>query len=329
MGRLDLVFACKSNDRLAPLRDGRVKAEGIDLNFLDLPVEEVFYRQARYAEFDVSEMSMSTYVLSLAEHSPEFVALPVFPSRYFRHQSIFVNRDRGLRRPEDLVGRTVGVPEYQITATVWQRGILSDDFGVRPADIVWRQGGIEQPGRPEKVRLDLPPEIRLETIGEDDTLGAQLVRGEIDALMCAHVPSVFRSDDRIERLFPEYKSVEQEYFARTGIFPIMHVIVVRRRVLDEHPWVAQSLYKAFEEARALSFQDLHYRSSLTVMLPWLADHVDETIRVMGPDYWPYGLDANRHTIDTFLRYSFEQGLSPERYDPEQLFAPSTLSSYAI
>jgi 4,5-dihydroxyphthalate decarboxylase len=324
-----MVFASKGYDRLAALLDGRVAPEGIDLNIIALPVEETFYRQARYAEFDLSEMSLSTYVLSLADPSPEFVALPVFPSRYFRHQSIFVNRDSGIRRPEDLAGRTVGVPEYQITATVWQRGMLSDDYGVRPADIVWRQGGIEQPGRPEKVGLSLPPDVRLEGIGPDDTLGRQLARGEIDALMCAHVPSVFAEHEHIVRLFPDYKTVEQEYFRRTALFPIMHVVVVRRRILEEHPWVARSLYKAFEEARAIAMEELRYRSSLTVMLPWLADHLDETVRVMGDDYWPYGLEKNRRDLDTFLRYSSEQGLSARRLEPEELFAPSTLTAYAI
>lgn len=329
MTRLDVVFACKDYDRLAPLRDGRVVPEGIDINFIALPVEETFYRQARYSEFDVSEMSLSTYVLSLAASDPQFVALPVFPSRYFRHQSIFVNRDSGIRRPEDLAGRTVGVPEYQITATVWQRGTLSDDYGVRPSDIVWRHGGIEQAGRPEKVGLRLPPEIRLESIGPEDTLGEQLAAGEIDALMCAHVPSVFSRYEHVVRLFPEYKSVEQEYFRRTRIFPIMHVVVVRRRLLEEHPWVARSLYKAFEEARVIAMNDLKYRSALMVMLPWLADHVEETVGVMGEDYWSYGLEKNRHNLDTFLRYSFEQGLSPQRLAPEDLFAPSTLTAYAI
>lgn len=329
MTRLNLVFAAQNYDRLAPLRDGRVVPEGIDLNFLALPVEETFFRQVRYAEFDVSEMSLSTYVLSLQTPSPPFVALPVFPSRYFRHQSIFINRDSGIREPGDLRGKMVGVPEYQITAAVWQRGILNDDYGVRPSEIVWRRGGVEQPGRIEKVDLALPSDILLESIGPEETLAGQLATGDIDALFCAHVPSAFESHDHIVRLFPDYKQVEQDYFARTGIFPIMHVVVVRRSLLDQHPWVARSLYKAFEEARATALADLHYRSGLMVMLPWLAHYVDETVQLMGQDFWTYGVEPNRATLDTFLRYSYEQALSHRLFKAEELFAESTLSEYAI
>lgn len=329
MTRLNLVLAAQNYDRLAPLRDGRVAPEGIDLNFIPLPVEETFFRQIRYAEFDVSEMSLSTYVLSLQSPSPQFAALPVFPSRYFRHQSIFVNRNSGIREPADLRGKVVGVPEYQITAAVWQRGILNDDYGVAPSDINWRRGGVEQPGRTEKLDLALPPDIALDSIGPAETLAAQLATGAIDALFCAHVPSVFKSNDEVVRLFPEYKQVEQDYFARTKIFPIMHVVVVRRSVLERHPWVAQSLYKAFEQARTTAVADLHYRSALMVMLPWLAHHIDETVQLMGEDFWSYGVEPNRSTIDTFLRYSYEQSLSRQLLKADDLFAESTASTYAI
>lgn len=329
MGRLNLVMAAKNYDRLNPLRDGRVGVEGVDLNFISLPVEETFYRQARYAEFDVSEMSLSTYVLTLNSSEPEFTALPVFPSRYFRHQSMFVNTRSGIESPADLAGRTIGLPEYQITATVWQRGILEDDFGVRPSEVSWRQGGVEQPGRIEKYPLDLPIDIDLQNIPAEDTLSRQLAAGEIDALFTAHVPSSYYESPDVDRLFPDYKAAELDYFRRTGIFPIMHVIVIRRSILEDHPWLASSLYKAFEQARATAYADLKYRSALMVMLPWLSDHVDETVEALGDDYWSYGVEENRHTLDTFLRYSHSQGLSKRRFAPEDLFAESTLSSFAI
>lgn len=329
MSKLNLVVAAKNYDRLNPLIDGRVGVEGIDLNFITLPVEETFYRQAKFQEFDVSEMSLSTYVLMLNEEDPEYTAIPVFPSRYFRHQTMFVNTDSGISSPADLAGKKVGVPEYQITATVWQRGIIEDEYGVKPSQISWRQGGIEEAGRVEKHDLDLPDDVEVQNIDSSETLNQQLLDGEIDALFCAHVPTAFYDSDRVERLFPHYKSVEQEYFARTKIFPIMHVIVVRRSVLAQHPWVAASLYKAFEEARAVALADLQYRSSMMVMLPWLADHVDETVAALGENYWSYGLEANRHVLETFLRYSHRQGLSKRLFKPEELFAETTGSAFAI
>lgn len=329
MPKLNLVLAAQNYDRLSPLIDGRVVPEGIEVNFIPLPVEETFYRQARFSEFDVSEMSLSTYVLSLQRADPEYIAIPAFPSRYFRHQTIFVNARSGVEAPEDLRGKTIGLPEYQITACVWQRGILQDDYGVAPHEVRWRQGGVEQPGRIEKHPLDLPADIDLQNIPATSTLNGELERGEIDALFCAHVPSAFYQHDDVVRLFPDYKEKEKEYFGRTGIFPIMHVVVIRRSLLHVHPWIATSLYKAFDQARALAMEALYYRSALPVMLPWLPEHLDETVQALGEDYWSYGLERNYGTLDTFLRYSHEQGLAKERLRPEQLFAESTLSSYAI
>jgi len=329
MSKLPLTMAAVDYDRLAPIRDGRVPVEGIDLELLPMEVEEIFYRQARYAEFDVSEMSLSTYVLSLGRESFDYVAIPVFPSRYFRHQTMFINTRSGIERAEDLRGRRVGVPEYQITAGVWQRGILADDHGVQPRDVTWFSGGVEQPGRIEKQRIALPDDVAVTAIGPEQTLSAMLASGEIDALLSAHVPTAFYRHEHVRRLFPDYKAVEQDYFRRTGIFPIMHLVVVRRSLLAREPWVARSLLKAFERARRVAREDLMYRSSLKVMLPWLADHVDETVAVLGEDYWTYGIEPNRHVLETFLRYSHEQGLAARRYEPEELFAPSTATEFVV
>lgn len=329
MSKVRVTVATKNYDRINPLIDGRVRAEGIDLNFVVLPVEETFYRQARFHEFDVSEMSLSTYVLMCQRDDPEYIAIPVFPSRYFRHQTMFVHSDSGVTSPEQLIGKRIGVPEYQITATVWQRGILQDDFGVRPSDISWYQGGVEKAGRIEKLRLDLPETVHVENIPADRTLNEMLVAREIEGLFTAHVPSVVSTDPAIRRLFPDYKATELDYFNRTRIFPIMHVVVIRRSLLAEHRWLAASLFKAFEEARKVALDDLHYRSALPIMLPWLSDHVDETEAAMGTSYWSYGLEENHHVLDTFLRYSFQQGLAKHRMAPEEVFTDTTSSAFVI
>lgn len=329
MSLLPLTLAAVDTDRFAALRRGSVKPEGIDLNFLALPVEEIFYRQLSYGEFDVSEMSLSSYVLTLNDERPPFAAIPVFPSRYFRHQSIFVNTDSGIRSPEDLRGKRIGVPEYQITAAVWQRGILEDDYGVSPREVRFFTGGVDETGRHEKVSIALPEGVTAEPIGPEQTLSSMLSAGELDAVMSANVPSCFYKDEHVARLFEDYKSVEQDYFTRTGIFPIMHVVVIRREVLEDHPWVARSLMKAFDESLLVAREDLMYRSSLKTMLPWLAAHVEETTAVMGEDFWTYGIEGNREVLDTFLRYSHEQGLAARRWRAEEIFHPSAASAFVI
>ena len=330
MSTLNLTFACWNYDRTSALRDGRVRPEGIDLNCLDLPVEETFFRMLRHREFDVAEMSLSSYVMSLFRPGRPFIAIPVFPSRVFRHSGIFVNAAAGIREPADLAGRRIGTPEFQMTAGVWLRGIMADDYGVALDAPLYLTGGEEEPGRPEKQPLEIPPRCRVQRIAETQTLAAMLADGEIDALFTARTPSTFRSGDgRVRRLFENFPEVEREYFARTRIFPIMHTVVIRRELYERAPWVAQSLLKAFRRAQQLTYADLLETAALKAMLPWLTAHVEQTRREMGEDYWPYGLEPNRHTLETFLRYSFEQGLSPHRLQPEELFAPESLESFRI
>ncbi len=330
MSTLALTLACWSYDRTRALFDGRVRPDGIDLTCLDLPVEETFFRMLRHQEFDVAEMSLSSYVVSLFADDPPFVAIPVFPSRFFRHSCIYVNAAAGIARPEDLVGRTVGTPEYQMTAPVWIRGILADAHGVPVDSVTYATGGLEEPGRPEKLPIDLPPGIRVRRIGPDQTLSAMLATGEIAALYTARAPSSFRAGDgRVRRLFDDYPAVERDYFRRTRIFPIMHTIVIRRHVYHRHRWVAQSLHKAFTAAQREAYEDLAQTAALKTMLPWATAHVEEARREMGDDFWPYGLNRNLDALATFLRYSHEQGLSRRRLSPDELFAPETLESFKI
>jgi len=330
VSKLRLTLACWDYDRTRALADGRVAPEGIDLNFLPLHVEETFFRMLRNREFDVAEMSLSSYCVSLTREDPAFVAIPVFPSRFFRHSCIFVSAKSGISEPKDLIGKRIGVPEYQMTAPVWIRGVLSDEYGVDPASVTYCSGGEEEPGRDEKLKLNLPERFKLTPIGPDQTLSAMLAAGEIDALHSARTPSTFYSQpDAVKRLFPNFVDVEKAYFRRTGIFPIMHVIAIRRSVYEANRWIARSLQKAFEAAQALTYANLAVTSAMTTMLPWQVAAVEEARAELGDDWWPYGFSRNRATLDTFLRYHHEQGLSPKKLEPEALFAPETFETFKI
>lgn len=330
MSKLRLSFACWNYDRTRALLEGRIPVDGIDLTYLNLPVEETFFRMLRHHEFDVAEMSLSSYVMSCFAEHPPFVAIPVFPSRFFRHSCIYVNRNSGIQEPKDLIGKRVGTPEFQMTAGVWIRGTLSDEYGVPVSSVDYFNGGEEEPGRPEKLKLDLPPEIRLESIPDTKTLSRMLDAGEIDALYTARMPSTFtRGSGSVKRLFEDYPAVEREYYLKTRIFPIMHTVVIRRNVYEKYPWVAQSLYKAFVLAQREVYSDLYQTAALKYMLPWLIRHVEDTRALMGQDFWPYGLDPNVHVLETFLRYSHEQGLSKRLLKPRELFAKESLESFKI
>jgi 4,5-dihydroxyphthalate decarboxylase len=328
--KLRLSLACWNYDRVQALADGRVTPEGIDLNMMTLPVEETFFRMLRNREFDAAEMSLSSYSVSLTREDPAFIALPVFPSRFFRHSCIYVSAKSGVEKPADLAGARVGTPEFQMTAPVWIRGILQDDHGVDPSAPRYFTGGEEEPGREEKLRLNLPERFKVSPIGPDKTLSAMLADGEIDALYTARAPSTFYSrPDAVRRLFADSATVEREYFHRTSIFPIMHVIALRRDVYQRDPWIARSLFKAFVAAKQLAYEDLKVTASLATMLPWQVTAVEEAVREMGPDWWSYGLAPNRDTLETFLRYHHEQGLSAKRLAVDALFAPETLDSFKI
>ncbi len=330
MSKLNLSFACWNYDRTRALMDGTVSVDGINLNYLNLPVEETFFRMARFQEFDVCEMSLSSYCVSLNKPERPFVALPIFPSRFFRHSCIYVSSKSGIKEPKDLIGKRIASPEYQMTAPVWIRGILQDHYGVPVDAQPYLFGGEEETGRIEKMKLELPPNIKVSPIGEHQTLSQMLADGELDALYTARMPSSFlKKDGKVKRLFENYPEVEKAYFRETGIFPIMHVVVMRREVYEANRWIAQSLTKAFIEAQRLTYQDLRETAALKAMLPWLNAHVEETEREFGSDWWSYGLDKNEKVLETFTRYHFEQGLSKQKRKPEELFAPEALEAFKI
>jgi len=330
MSRLRLTLACWNYDRTRALAEGRVPVDGVDLTYLNLPVEETFFRMLRHREFDVAELSLSSYTLSLFRDDSPFIAIPIFPSRYFRHSCIYVNADSGIREPKDLIGKRIGNPEYQMTAPVWIRGILSDEYSVPVTSVSYLSGGEEQAGRTEKIPLSLPPEIRLEAIPSDKTLSRMIETGEIDALYTARAPSTFfNGSGKVRRLFEDYRTVEREYYRKTKIFPPMHIIAIRRDVYERNRWVAQSLFKAFVAAQTEVYGELRETGALMHMLPWLTSHVEETETLMGRDFWPYGYEPNIHALSTFLRYHHEQGLSKRLLTPKEIFAPESLEAFKI
>jgi len=324
---LRLSLACSECDRTQGLRDGSVLVDGVSLTCIGLPVEEVFHRMARFAEFDAAEFSLSSYVISLHMGKP-FIAIPAFPSRMFRHGGIYVNSSAGIAQPADLIGRTVGVAEYQLTANVWIRGILQEHYGVPVASVTYRTGGLHVPGRTEKLPLSLPDDVRVEPIGDRQTLAQMLVAGEIDALYTPRTPAPYaQGRPQVRRLFDDTAAEEARYFARTGVFPIMHTVVLRRARYAEHRWLARALFKAFEQARRQALDGIDETATLKYMVPWLPGEVARTRELLGDDYWPYGVAPNQQALDTFLRYSFEQGLARSRLSPADLFARETLEDF--
>jgi len=331
MEKVHLTIAVGDYDRTKALQDGRVQPEGIRLNCIPFQsTEEIFWRMVKFKEFDASEMSFSTYITLRSRQDSSFVAIPVFPSRLFRHSYIFVNLHSGIQKPEDLKGKKVGVPGYSITAAVWLRGMFRDDYGVSAQDIEWFIGGQEDPGGGDRIELHLPAEIRVSSIPQDRTLNAMLESEEIDGLFAARVPSCFaKGSSKVGRLFPNYKEVEIEYYRRTKIFPIMHVVVIRRDVYDRYPWVARSLYKAFLQAKELCMQNMHISNTLVYTLPWLFAEIDQVKTTFGPDWWSYGIDPNRPTLETLIRYMGEQGLLEIVVKVEDLFVPNVAAEFKI
>lgn len=329
MSKLNLSIAVGSYDRTRPLMDGLIQIDGVDPVFMTLDPEEIFFRAFRHAEFDVCEMSMSSFTVKTVQGNNPYVGVPVFVSRAFRHTSIYVRTDR-VHAPADLKGRKIGVPEYQLTANVWARAMLEEDHGVKPSDIHWIRGGLEEAGRPEKIAITLPSDIRLDPAPEGRTLNDLLAAGEIDAFMGPRVPSCFeRGHPNVGRLFPDPIAAATDYFKRTGIFPIMHILGVRRAIVEQHPWLPATLLKAFERAKAFAVDRLGDTSSPKVTLPFIEEQVAAAQALMGRDYWPYGVASNRAVLETFLRHHHRQGLSAREVKVEEMFHPTTFETYKL
>jgi 4,5-dihydroxyphthalate decarboxylase len=329
VANIPLTLACGPYDRTEALRTGIVQPEGIDLTYVPIQSPpEIFSRLIKKDSFDVSEMSAAVYFQLRSQDAFRYIALPVFPSRLFRHGYIFVNTGSGIREPKDLEGKRVGVQEYRQTAAVFIRGMLQHEYGVDPHAIHWLEGGVNAP-RDFDAALDLRPsgDYSIDFIGSDKTLDQLLLAGEIDAVLGARSPSSFRSHPEVvAKLFPNSRQLEQDYYRRTGIFPMMHTIVMRQELHEAKPWISDSMYKAFAQAKDWCWQQMRFSGAARYMLPWLFDDIDELDRVFGGDPWPYGLEANRVTLEALNLYLVEQGLMPARLDLERIFAPIVLSN---
>ena len=324
MSGLKISVACSPSDRSRPVLSGEVPIEGCDAELLTRDPQELLLGAVTEKAYDVTEMSMSSHLVLTARETPHYVAIPVFHSRAFRHSSIYINTTKGINRPEDLKGKQIGVREYQQTAALWVRGMLADDYGVDAGSVVWRTGGVDEPGATERVPIKLPDHIKVDPIGPNRTLSAMLVAGEIDALITPRQPSAF-NEPSVERLFPDYRRVEEDYFRRSGFFPIMHGIGIRRSLASENPWLPRALYSAFAEGRRRALRAVASVGVQQVTLPWPHAALEEAKALMGPEIWPYGFETNKKELETMARYAHEQGLASRLVDPVELFHETVLS----
>ena len=314
MAKLKLTLACGNYDRTRALIEGSVQPEGIDLNCLPLGPGEIFWRMLNNEEFDASEMSLSTYTILRSQGDERFIALPVFPSRIFRHSCIYVHSTAGVQRPRDLKGKRIGVGDYQMTAAVWVRGLLNQEYQVLADEVHWVVA------TPVCAGIELPANIRISQIDSGQSLERMLEAGEIDALVSVVMPrSIIAENPLVKRLFPNFREVETEYYRRTKIFPIMHTLVLKTELFEREPWAAISLYKAFVEAKEVNYRRLYDTNALVASLPWLIDEIETCRRIFGRDIWDYSIEGSRPTLEAFLRYLDVQGLTRRPVSIEELF----------
>jgi 4,5-dihydroxyphthalate decarboxylase len=329
MNRLPITIATWDYDRVRAITDGRVKVEGCDVNYITMPVEECFERAFFHGEFEVAEIGFSPFLIALSRGPTPYVAVPVFLSRMFRHSAVYIRSDRGINGPADLRGKIIGVPEYQMSAVMWFRGYLKDEFGIATSDINWVQAGLENPGRRDKFPLNLSEGFPL--ISRNDvSLSDLLADGELDGVMSARTPSCYTNGHpKVQRLFPDYRTAERDYFKKTGIFPIMHALGIRRDIYDNNKWLAASLFKAFLKAKRLADAEFTETTALKIGLPWVTAEYEATVAAMGADFWSYGVEPNRKTLATMARYSYEQGLAVREVSVDEMFAEGNLSETRV
>lgn len=328
MAKLNLSVAVGPYDRTRALIDGSVQIDGVEATCMTLSPEEIFFRAFRHAEFDICELSLSSFTVKTAQGGGPYVGVPAFVSRAFRHTSVYVRTDR-IKRPEDLKGKRVGLPEYQLTANVWARAFLEDDYGVKPSDIQWVRGGIEDAGRPEKISIRLPDNVKIEDAPAGKSISALLAEGAIDGFMAPRPPVLPKDTSNVGWLFPDPVAAAKDYYKRSGVFPIMHLVGVRRALAEAHPWLPGAVLKAFEQAKQRALALLSDTSATKVTLPFVEERLMEARALMGEDFWAYGLEPNRKTLEVFLKHHHAQGLSQRQVKPEELFHPGTLEAFKI
>ena len=320
MADLPITLASGDYDRTRALKDGRVRVAGCAVSYTNVEPNELFKRNLKNQEFDVSEMSFSTYIAQHAQGNAHYTAIPVFLSRAFRHSAIFVRTDR-IRSPAGLKGRRAGTQEYFTTMLVWMRGLLADEYGIAPSDLSWRLGGLEQPAS-QSGPLEQAAGVGIERIPDGKTLSGMLADGEIDAIFSARPPSCFvNGAAHVGRLFADTRAAEQAYYKKTQVYPLMHAVGVRNSLAEKHPWLPGALFKAYAQAKDIALADLQKLAAFSVTLPWIEAEYRATQSLLGPDIWPYGVDANRKTIDTLCRYLHAQGFTGRLMKTDELFAP--------
>lgn len=330
MAKLALSIAVGPYDRVRPLVDGDVGIDGVDPVFMSLSPEEIFFRAIRHEAFDVCELSLSSHFLRVSKGTAAYVGVPVFPSRAFRHSAIVVREDSGIRKPEDLNGKRIGIPEWQLTANVWARGLLADQYGVKASGIKWVRGGIEEPGRIEKAQVSLPPGVEIEDISPTQTLSEMLLNGEIDGFMGPRAPTAFlRGGSGLRWLFDSPSEEAKLYYEQTRVFPIMHLIGVRRSLAEQHPWLPIALFKAFQQSKHVALAQLADTSASKVSLPFVEEQLELARRLMGDDFWSYGVEPNHHVLELFARHHHEQGISSRTVEIEEIFHPTTFEMHKI
>lgn len=318
-----ITIACAEYDRTRAIKDGRVRVDGCEVTYLPLDPEELFFRAFRYNDFDVAELSFNSYLMTTSRGVCPYVAIPAFVSRHFRHSAIYVRTDRGIKSPADLKGKLVGLPEYQQTANVWMRGIFKEEYGIDPSDLHWRTGGQDEPGRDERTPLKLADNIDLRAIPSDKTLNQMLIDGELDAVFSAReLQAYVKGEPGIGLLFPDYRKAEMEYYKRSGMFPIMHLVGIKKTLVEQYPWLPATVYKAFVQAKKIAINELKEMSATKVTLPWPEVYAQDAVQLMGSDFWRYGVGENAKDIETLARYSYEQGLSTRQLTAEEIFHPS-------
>lgn len=330
MQKLNLSIAVGNYDRIRPLVDGEVQIDGVDPIFMLQDPEEIFFRAFRHADYDICELSLSSYSVKTAAGTSPYIAVPVFPSRAFRHTSIYIRNDRGIDTANDLKGKRIGVPEYQLTANVWVRLFLEEDHDLRASDVTWVRGGYEETGRLEKISLSLPPGVIVENAPADKTLSAMLASGELDAVIGPRAPSCFtQGHPKVSYLYANPQQAASDWYRRTRLFPIMHVLGIRRTLAEQHPWLPGAVAKAFEHAKSVALRKLSDTSATKVTLPFVEDQLSAARQLLGDDFWSYGFEANRHVLNRFLERHYREGLSSRQLQPEELFHPASLESFKI
>ena len=327
MSKLQLTMAVSHYDHVIDIALKRVEVEGVELNMMELPLHDIFQRTVGFADFDIAEMSMAKYVSMRSQGDDRLIALPVFLSRVARHSAIYVRRDR-IKTAADFAGKRIGVPEWAQTAAVYGRGVIAHELGVDLRSIKWVQAGLGEAGRAEKVPLHLPAGLELTPVA-DKSLTQMLDSGELDGLVCATPPNCFHTNPDVVRFYENPTEAEMAYAKAKKILPIMHGVVVRKAVLDAHPWVAGNLFHAFETARRHSVKRMAFPGATSIPVPWITDAVKRAQEVMGKDFWPYGVEENRPTLEAFCQFAYEQGVCHRLMKPEELFPPQTLQTVRV